>query len=174
MATWVLAAITAIAAALLVGVLWSIARALRAESYNARLRREGVRVTGTVVDNTMTSTAQRRLVFSPVVEFRALSGQQVIAAAQQQAATSWPRGGTVEVAYDPDDPQRFVLAGTPSRGRLVTNTLVGLIVVGILIGTIAAMHQVWEQFRYDRGTPQPTSTQPASPDPDAGTPDGRD
>ena len=96
MTTWVLAAITVIAAVLLAGVLWSIVRALRAESASARLRREGVRATGTVVDNTMTSTAQRRLVFSPVVEFRALSGQQVSAAALQQAATSWPRGATAK------------------------------------------------------------------------------
>jgi hypothetical protein len=156
-------AIMVMAAAVLVGVLASIVRALRAESASARLRRDGGRATGTVIDNTMTSTPQRRLVFSPVVEFLARSGEQVSAAAQQSAATSWPRGATVEVCYDPADPRRFVLAGAPERGRLVANTLVGLLVVGIMVGTIVAMHRVWWTFRYDQGTPQPAATQTAEP-----------
>jgi hypothetical protein len=161
MTTVVLGAITVVAALTLLGVLWSIIRALRDESASARLRRDGVHATGTVVDNTMTSTPQRRLVFSPVVEFRSMSGQQVNAPAQQSAATSWPRGTTVEVVYDPADPQRFVLVGAPSRGHLVANTIVGILVVGILLGTIVVMHRVWWQFRYDQGSPQPASTQSA-------------
>jgi hypothetical protein len=170
MTTVVLGAITLVAAVTLLGVLWSIVRALRDESASARLRREGVRATGTVVDNTMTSTPQRRLVFSPVVEFRSMSGQQVSAPAQQTAATSWPRGATVEVIYDPADPGRFVLAGAPSRGHLVANTIVGLLVVGILVGTIVVMHRVWSQFRYDQGTTQPTSTQSTGMQPEGGGP----
>ena len=42
-------AIMVMAAAVLVGVLASIVRALRAESASARLRRDGVRATGTVI-----------------------------------------------------------------------------------------------------------------------------
>ena len=161
MTTLVLGSTMALAALVLVGVLWSIVRALRLESANARLRREGVRVTGTVVDNTMTSTPQRRLAFSPVVEFRALSGEAVSAPAAQSAASSWPRGSTVEVAYDSAQPTRFVLAGAPSRGHLVANTIVGLLVVGILLGTIVVMYRVWWQFRYDLGDPAPVGTQSA-------------
>jgi len=157
--TLVLAGITLLAAAVLVGVMWSIIAAMRAESANATLRREGVRVTGTVIDNTMTSTAQRRLIFSAVVEFRARDGRAVHAVSQQSAATSWPRGATVEVAYDPADPTRFVLAGPPERGHLIANALIGTMVVVIMAGTLFVTYQIWDQFRRDRsGQPEPAST----------------
>ena len=161
----VLALLTLLAAATLVGVLWSIVRALRSESQNARLRRDGVSASGVVVDNTMTSTAQRRLVFFPVVESRTVFGHQVTAAAQQSAASSWPKGAGVGVRYDPDEPSRFALAGAPPRSTLVTNTLVGLLVVAIMAGTVVAMYRIWWEFRYDRGDspPQLASTQPVDP-----------
>jgi hypothetical protein len=157
--TLVLATITLLAAVVLVGVMWSLIGAMRAESANARLRRDGVRATGTVLDNTMTSTAQRRLLFSPVVEFRSRDGRPVQHAAQQVSATSWPRGATVEVAYDPEDPSRFVLAGPHERGQLIANALVGLAVGAVMAGTIVITYQVWDQFRHDKG-PQPVSTTP--------------
>lgn len=158
----VLALIALLAAATLVGVLWSIVRALRAESSNARLRRDGVPATGTVVDNTMTSTAQRRLLFSPVVEFHTRAGRLVAGTAAQSAASSWARGSTVEVRYDPDEPERFVLAGAAPRSTLVANSLVGLLVVAIMAGTVVAMYRIWWEFRYDQDNPpQPASTQPA-------------
>jgi hypothetical protein len=159
--TLVLATIALFAAAVLIGVMWSLIRAMRVESTNAALRREGVRVTGTVLDNTMTSTAQRRLLFSPVVEFRARDGRPISAAAQQVSATSWPRGATVEVAYDPQDPTRFVLAGPPERGRLIANALIGVVVAAIMVGTVVVTYQIWDQFRHDKsGEPQPASSQP--------------
>ena len=162
MTTLVLATIALVAAAVLIGVLWSLVRAMRAESSNAALRRDGVRVTGTVLDNTMTSTAQRRLLFSPVVEFRARDGRAVSHTAQQVSATSWPRGATVEVAYDPEDPTRFVLAGPPERGHLIANALIGIVVVAIMAGTVLVTYQIWDQFRHDKGgQPEPASTQPA-------------
>jgi hypothetical protein len=159
MTTVLLAFSASVAALVLVTVVWSLVRALREESANASLRREGVRAVGTVVDNTMTSTAQRRLVFSPVVEFRARSGESISAPAQQVAASSWPRGSSVEVAYDPADPGRFVLADPSQRGHLVANALLGLIVVSILLGSVVAMYHVWWEFRYDQGRPEPVSTQ---------------
>ncbi len=168
MTTLVLAAITLFAAVVLVGVLWSLFRAMRTESANSRLRRDGVRATGTVVDNTMTSTAQRRLVFSPVVEFRARDGRPIQQPAQQVSATSWPRGATVEVAYDPEDPARFVLAGPPARGHLIANTLIGIVVVAVMVGTMLITHRIWDQFRYDeRLQPEPAATEPADPPPTA-------
>ena len=121
-----------------------------------------MRVTGTVLDNTMTSTAQRRLLFSPVVEFRARDGRPISHAAQQVSATSWPRGATVEVAYDPEDPTRFVLAGPPERGHLIANALIGIVVVAIMAGTVVVTYQIWDEFRHDKGgQPQPASSQPA-------------
>jgi hypothetical protein len=165
MATVILACSMALAAAVLVAVLWSIVRALRTESANARLRRDGVRATGTVVDNTMSSTPQRRLMFSPVVEFRARTGESISAAALESAASSWPRGATVEVAYDSEDPTRFVLAGAPARGQLVANTIVGVLVVAVLVGSIVVMHRVWWQFRYDQGSPAPAGTRSMSLEP---------
>ena len=165
MTTFVLALIALTAAAALIGVVWSLIRAMRAESASANLRREGVRATGTVLDNTMTSTAQRRLLFSPVVEFRARDGRAVSQAAQQVSASSWPRGATVEVAYDPADPTRFVLAGVPARGHLIANTLIGMLVAAIMLGTVVVTYQIWDQFRHDKGDqPQPASTQPAGAD----------
>lgn len=150
MTTAVLALITLIAAVTLVGVLWSLVRALRAERSNARLRRDGVQVTGTIIDNSTAATTQRRLLFSPVVEFQSLSGHLVAAPAQQQAASSWARGTTVEVRYDPVDPHRFVLAGPPGRGHLVANLVVALIIVAVMTGAVVAMYHVWDEFRYDR------------------------
>jgi hypothetical protein len=158
--TLVLATIALFAAVVLIGVLWSLIRAMRVESSKAALRREGVRVTGTVLDNTMTSTAQRRLLFSPVVEFRARDGRSISQTAQQVSATSWPRGATVEVAYDPDDPSRFVLAGPADRGHLIANALIGVAVAAIMVGTVVVTYQVWDQFRHDKGgLPQPASSQ---------------
>jgi Protein of unknown function (DUF3592) len=140
--TLVLAMIALVAAAVLIGVTWSLVRAMRMESSSAALRRDGARATGTVLDNTMTSTPQRRLLFSPVVEFRAGDGRRIAQAALQSSATSWPRGATVEVAYDPADPTRFVLAGPPERGHVVANA---------------------PEFRHDKGIqPAPAATQPVS------------
>lgn len=153
MTSLVLASIALIAAVILVGVLTSIVRNLRTEKANSHLRRDGIVATGTVVDNTMTSTPQRRLTFCPVVEFRTGGGHLVIAAAQQSAASSWPRGATVEVRYDAEDPSRFVLAGAPTRSQLVANTIVGLLVVAIMAGTVLGMYQVWWKFRYDQDRP---------------------
>ena len=51
MTTLVLAMIAVLAAAVLVGVLWSLVGAMRTEGANAVLRRDGVQATGTVVDN---------------------------------------------------------------------------------------------------------------------------
>ncbi len=161
MTTVVLAILMLFAAVVLVGVLWSLVAAMRVESANAQLRRDGVRATGTVLDNTTTSTAQRRLLFSPVVEFRSRDGRQVQHPAQQSAATSWPRGATVEVAYDPEDPSTFVLVGPPERGHLIANAVVGLVVVVIMATTMVITYQIWDQFRHDKGPqPQPVSTTP--------------
>jgi hypothetical protein len=161
--TLVLAMIALVAAAVLIGVTWSLVRAMRVESSNAALRRDGARATGTVLDNTMTSTPQRRLLFSPVVEFRAGDCRRISQAAQQSSATSWPRGTTVEVAYDPADPTRFVLAGPPERGHLVTNALLGIAIVAIMAGTMVVTYKIWDEFRHDKGSqPQPAATAPAS------------
>ena len=117
--TVMLAMVTLLAGLVLIAVLASTVRALAMASANSRLRRDGVRATGTVVDNTMTSTPQRQLLFSPVVEFHARTGELVSAPAQQRAARSWPRGSTVEIAYDPAEPYRFVLAGEPVETGVV-------------------------------------------------------
>jgi len=147
----------------LIGVTWSLVRAMRVESSNAALRRDGARATGTVLDNTMTSTPQRRLLFSPVVEFRAGDGRRISQAALQSSATSWPRGATVEVAYDPADPTRFVLAGPPERGHVVANALIGIAIVAIMAGTMVVTYKIWDEFRHDKGIqPAPAATQPTS------------
>lgn len=164
MTTVVLATITAIAVSILVGVLVSLARAMRPETATARLRREGLRAFGTVVDNSMTSTAQQNLAFAPIVEFRAHSGREIRAAALQRAATMWPRGMTVEVAYDAERPERFVLTGAPPRGPWVANLVVALIVVLVLVGSMVAMYHLWWKFRYDRDDPgEPTGVGASHP-----------
>jgi hypothetical protein len=123
-----------------------------------------MRATGVVVDNEMTTNPHRRLVFSPVVEFRSAAGHTIHATAHQQAVTSWPRGAAVEVAYDPQDPQHFVLASSASRNEALANAVVALLVVGIIVGTMVGMYHLWEQFRYDRNDPaQPSGTGDATP-----------
>ncbi|MGB7964374.1 MAG: DUF3592 domain-containing protein, partial [Propionicimonas sp.] len=134
MATVVLAIIAGAFAVTLLAVLWSTVRALGVGATSARLRRNGVRATGMVVDNALASTPQRRVLFSPVVQFRAHSGQHVHGAAQQASASSWPRGATVEIVYDPADPRQFVLAGRPERGHRIGNVIVGLVIAAILAG----------------------------------------
>jgi hypothetical protein len=160
--TLVLATIALVPAAVLCSVMWSLARAMREESSNAALRRDGVRVRGTVLDNTMTSRAQRRLLFSPVVEFPARDARSVSSAAKKVSATSWPKGATVELAYDAEDPTRFVLAGPPEPGYLIANAMIGVVVVAIMAGTVLVTYQIGDEFRHDKGSePQPASTQPA-------------
>lgn len=149
MTTLVLAIIALVAGLVLVGVLWTLIATIVSESANAALRRDGEHATGTVVDNTMTSTARRQLLFSPVVEFQAHDGRSINEPALQVSATSWPRGATVEVAYDPADPTRFVLAGPPARGHLVANAVIALIIIAVMAMTMVAMYQVWDRFRTD-------------------------
>lgn len=118
MTTLVLAMIALVAAAVLIGVTWSLVRAMRMESSSAAL---------------------------------------------QSSATSWPRGATVEVAYDPADPTRFVLAGPPERGHVVANALIGVAIVAIMAGTMVVTYKIWDEFRHDKGIqPAPAATQPVS------------
>lgn len=146
----------------LMAVLWSTIRPLGTGRSTARLRRDGVRAAGVVVDNALASTAQRRVLFSPVVQFRAMSGQQVHCAAQQSSARSWPEGAAVEVVYDPADPNRFVLAGPPERDHLMGNAIVGVVIAVVLAGTMLAMYHVWDTYRYDRSEPPtPVATEGA-------------
>lgn len=153
MTTVVLAIIAGTFAVTLLAVLLSTVRALGAGPAKARLRRDGVRATGTVVDNALTATPQRRVLFSPVVQFRSRSGEQVRGAAQQASARSWPRGATVEIVYDPADPGSFVLAGRPEHGHLVGNAIVGLVIAAVLAGTMLVMYHIWDTYRYDRNEP---------------------
>ncbi len=163
MTTALLWSVAVLAGAILVGVLWSIASQIRAESASTKLRTNGVRTTGTVVDNTMTSTPQRQMLFSPVVEYDTLSGTRVLAAAQQRSATSWPRGSVVEVAYDPDEPGRFVMAvKQPSGHHAVANAVIALLVVAVMVGTMMVMYLFWWEFRYDRAGTAPAVQQESS------------
>lgn len=150
----VLAIIAGTFAVTLLAVLWSTLRTLGAGPTSARLRRDGARATGVVVDNALVSTPQRRVLFSPVVQFRAPSGEQVHCAAQQASARSWPRGATVEIVYDPADPHRFVLAGPPERGHLAGNAIVGVVIAAVLAGTMLVMYHIWDTYRYDRTEPR--------------------
>jgi hypothetical protein len=54
--THVPATIALVAVSVLIGVMWPLARVMRAQSSDAALPREGVRVAGTVLENTTTST----------------------------------------------------------------------------------------------------------------------
>lgn len=157
MTTAILAGFLAVAAAALLTVLWSLVRSVLAGSAGARLRRRGLPATGTVIGNSLIESGPRQVAFSPVVEFHDHGGQRVSARAQQTSATSWPLGTTVDVAYDAQDPHRFVLAGGAQGNQLLANLLVAILVLAVLIGTIVTMYLLWWHFgidaRSDAGAP---------------------
>jgi hypothetical protein len=69
-----------------------------------RLRREGVRTEGTVVDN-VAKTSERRRRWVPVIAFDDAEGYLVEFVPRAQSGRSMPLGRTVKVIYPHDKPQ---------------------------------------------------------------------
>jgi Protein of unknown function (DUF3592) len=149
MTTAILAGCVTVAAVALLTVLWSLVRSVLVGAPDARLRRRGLQATGTVVGNSLVQADSRRVGFSPVVEFHSHGGLHVSAPAQQTSAASWPLGSTVDIAYDAEDPQRFVLADEARDTPLLGNLVVAILVLAVLIGTVVTMYLLWWHFGVD-------------------------
>lgn len=95
------------------------------------LRKRG-QTSGVVVDNEVTSYAQGRLRFRPVVRFRDRAGQEFLFVGAQGRNRSYVAGSPVVVVYDPDNPESATVGtGGAAVAYLVTGLVIA--VVGVLI-----------------------------------------
>ena len=103
------AAMSVVGAALLVGAvgLVTVQRDTLRDGVRdaARLRAEGRRTTGIVVDSQAHSRHERRTTFAPVVRFEA-GGRDVVVVGDQRWNRSFVPGRPAEVLYDPAAPDR--------------------------------------------------------------------
>jgi hypothetical protein len=101
---------------------------------NRRLRKVGISVTATVVDNQLIGGTEGRLMFAPVIVYRTREGREIKTAASHQSYKSYIAGSAIEVLYDPDQPDRVLVPGQ-SSGPYVA-IVFGLVFVGFGIVTI--------------------------------------
>ncbi|NUT35895.1 MAG: DUF3592 domain-containing protein [Hamadaea sp.] len=99
----------------------------------AALRSTGQQADATVVDNQMRSRGNTsRLVFHPVVRFRALDGREVTAVGPVASLRSYIAGTPVRVRYDPQAPDRIEIMDGPGAGSGAAGQLAAGIVVIVL------------------------------------------
>jgi Protein of unknown function (DUF3592) len=101
--------------------------------YNLRLRRRGVRTTGSIVD------VERRFnpdpnvgtAYHPVLEFRTADGAQVRAVASEGSGTPPAIGKRVPVLYDPGNPSVAEINTIIGRGTWLAGlaAAVGLVLI---------------------------------------------
>lgn len=99
------------------------------------LRRRGL-TSGVVVDNEITSYAQGRMRFRPVVRFRTGAGQNVTFVGAQGRNRSYVAGSHIVVVYDPDKPDRAAIGtGGAAMSYLVIGSVIA--VLGVLMYLVA-------------------------------------
>ena len=101
----ILAIIALIGVAVVVGGVVMTVRARRRSADRTRLRTEGRKATGVVVDNQVHSHHEHRMTFAPVVRFEA-DGREVVVVGDQRWNRSFVTGRPAEVLYDPAAPDR--------------------------------------------------------------------
>lgn len=112
----------------------------------ARLRVEGRRTTGVVVDSQAHSRHERRTTFAPVVRFEA-DGRDVVVVGDQRWNRSFVPGRPAEVLYDPATPDRAhvraeggSVLGDGAGGVLLTVCgVASLVLVGVLTGLVRSV-----------------------------------
>jgi Protein of unknown function (DUF3592) len=139
-----------VAAAIGVFGLVSIVRGVLALGRSRRLAESGQAAMGTIVDNQMQSHQQARvagqaaygsysyMTFRPVVAFRTQMGQEIVAAAPTSSRTSYIKGTTVQIRYNPDDPTQMEITSGRGKGSggmvaIVTGIVAVVFVVAFLV-----------------------------------------
>ena len=100
-----LAVIALVGVAVVVGGIVMTVRARRRSADATRLRTEGRKATGVVIDNQVHSHHEHRMTFAPVVRFEA-DGREVVVVGDQRWNRSFVTGRPAEVLYDPAAPDR--------------------------------------------------------------------
>jgi Protein of unknown function (DUF3592) len=141
--------------------LFAIVRGALDLSRSRRLRENGTRTSGTVVDNQIEShrtagqpgtagrpgTASRTwFTFRPAVRFRTMDGREITAIGPASSNRSFVAGTTVELIYDPENPTRIELTEGQGRGSGGAAKLVGgavaVVFAMIFLIVTSAMSQV--------------------------------
>ena len=112
----------------------------------ARLRTEGRRATGVVVDSQVHSHHEHRMTFAPVVRFEA-DGRDVVVVGDQRWNRSFIPGRPAEVLYDPAAPDRAHVRaeggsvfGDGAGGVFVAAVGVAFLVLGaVLAGVVRSV-----------------------------------
>lgn len=91
------------------------------------LRQRG-QTSGIVVDNQITSYAEGRLRFRPVVRFHDRAGREVTFVGAAGRNRSYVKGSRVVVVYDPANPRR---AAVGTGGTALTYLVAGLVFAGV-------------------------------------------
>jgi hypothetical protein len=130
-----------------IGVLM-IFRGFAALGRSRQLADSGQQTTATIVDTQMTShraTGNQQMgtysssymTFKPVVQYRTQMGQVVTAVGPTSTRTSFVKGTTVPIRYNPDDPSQIELLSGMGRGSGgVARIAVGIFFVVFVIGFI--------------------------------------
>lgn len=101
----VLLLVALVGVAVVAGGVRMVLRSRRRAQDAARLRTDGRRTTGVVVDSQVHSRRERRTTFAPVVRFEA-GGRDVLVVGDQRWNRSFVPGRPAEVLYDPTAPDR--------------------------------------------------------------------
>lgn len=123
----------------LIGVLglMLLVGAIRGMRRHAELNRTGQVAQATIVDNQMRSrgsSGHARLVFHPVVRFRALDGREVTAVGPRASVRSFIAGTPVQVRYHPQQPDQIEIVGGPGAGSGAGGQLaVGIVVLVLTV-----------------------------------------
>lgn len=101
----ILVLVALVGVAVVLGGVRQVVRSRARRVDRSRLKTEGVKTTGTVVDNRMRSRREHRMTFSPVVRFEA-DGREVVVVGDQVWNQSFVTGRSADVLYDPAVPDR--------------------------------------------------------------------
>jgi hypothetical protein len=122
-------------------------RTVRRNSERNRLRRTGVEVAGTVIENLETDPVPRvrgrtrgPVGFRPVVRYTTVRGEELTETDIEVWPDGFPIGHSLVIAYNPDHPRSF----TPARGRPGTRAsfLISLTILLGLLTLVAAFFAV--------------------------------
>jgi hypothetical protein len=142
----VLVLVALVGVAVVLGGLRMTLRARRRSRDAERLRAEGRRTTGVVVDNQFRSGPERRMTFAPVVRFAA-GDREVVVVGDQRWNRSFVTGRPAEVLYDPAAPDRAhvraeggsVLGEGPTGVFVVVVGVVFLVLVAVTSGLVRSV-----------------------------------
>lgn len=121
---------------MLVGLLFGLVFAavggymLRATLHVTRV---GKRVQGTIVDYAVNRDGRGNITYNPVVSFRTVEGEDMVAESRFGSSSRGRTGRQVPIKYDPDKPSDFEIY---TAGGVGSNVFFGLLSTGIGVGVV--------------------------------------